>query len=157
MEQAPTSKRTQAWRMLGSLGLLAYLLAVVKMTLLPLPPTSGWFSGMHQPRVLWELNLIPFDSYGSRQLLGNLILGIPFGILLPLAVRWSTRRLAITCAVFGVVIESCQLLLAFASGGFYRSVDVTDAILNGAGALIGLGAVLLARGLSRRRPPLDQD
>lgn len=154
MRQTPISKRAQIWRGLGSVLLLVYLLAVVKVTLLPLPPAHGWFSGMHQPRALWELNLMPFESYGSRQLLGNLILGIPFGVLLPWVVRWPTRWLAIACGAFGVVIESCQLLLAFASGGFYRSVDVTDAILNGVGALIGLGAMMLATRMSRGRPPL---
>ncbi|MER7490377.1 VanZ family protein [Streptomyces sp. NPDC126497] len=86
-----------------------------------------------------------------RQIGGNILLGVPFGVLTPVLAprtRGFLRVLVLTAVV--------MLLVEFAQGALVtgRAFDVDDVILNTGGALIGY--LLLGRRLSRavhaRRP-----
>lgn len=91
-----------------------------------------------------QINLIPFDwlinPYGMGvkkmivQLLLNVIMMIPFGILLPIIYEnmkkwWKTM---LTAMVFIAVIEIIQFFIG-------RSADIDDWIMNVTGAMIGYG------------------
>lgn len=73
----------------------------------------------------------------TMQLLGNIVLFVPMGLLLPLV--WSKLRPARTiigaALAASVTIEVVQYLQQ--SMGMKRSVDIDDVILNVVGALIG--------------------
>jgi glycopeptide antibiotics resistance protein len=71
------------------------------------------------------------------QLLGNVLLFVPMGLLLPFV--WSrsisAREIAGSAVVMSATIEVIQYLQRFM--GMKRSADVDDVILNVVGALIG--------------------
>lgn len=135
--------------MLGWTLFVLYTLAVISLTLLL--PTSGyrlppgpWFTGL-PAAAQWDMNLVPFVGYPHRQIVGNVALGVPFGLLLSLLTRWRPKNLAVTCCAFGFGIETLQLVFDLAYGGFYRTVDITDALLNSFGALGGLSVAILLK------------
>lgn len=75
-------------------------------------------------------------------LVGNVVMFVPIGLLLPLAVkRLSSFRSFIICSLcIPLVIESIQLV--FMVGCF----DVDDIVLNVIGQIIGYGLYILIRG-----------
>lgn len=131
----------------GLLGGAAYLVLVANLTV--------WPSGGVGHR-----NLVPFRtisrylSWGLagevqvRNLAGNLVMLVPFGILLAVTTRWTLLRGLATVAALSAAIELWQL--AFATG---RSVDVDDLILNTAGGAIGLMVGLAGLHLLERIAP----
>jgi glycopeptide antibiotics resistance protein len=83
-----------------------------------------------------------------KQLGGNVALGVPFGLLLPvLAPR--TRRLVRVTAITAAVMILVELLQGTLVTG--RAFDVDDVILNSAGAF--LGYLILGRRLGRAVHP----
>ncbi|MGW0535344.1 VanZ family protein [Streptomyces sp. NPDC003032] len=83
-----------------------------------------------------------------KQIGGNILLGVPFGMLLPVLLP-RTRglvRVAVATAVTMVLVELAQG--AFVTG---RTFDIDDVILNTTGAL--LGYLLLGRRLGRAVHP----
>lgn len=134
-----------------------YILAVFGVVFMPLRAGSP-----ESARYLWaSINLVPmhtvielFRDHPSRviqQLVGNVVLFVPLGFLLPvLSVR--CRRLVATAGValaFSAGIEFVQLAMLISLTG-QRSVDVDDIILNVTGALVGYGAWRAIRTLADR-------
>jgi hypothetical protein len=80
-----------------------------------------------------------------KQAGGNLLLGVPFGILLPILVprRLRMLRMVLLTVTVMVVIELVQGALVTG-----RAFDIDDAILNTSGAL--LGYLLVGRRISHR-------
>ena len=76
-----------------------------------------------------------------QNLLGNIILFIPLGILLPLLYRGIKSGTAISVIAFlgSLLIEACQLIL---NRGVF---DVDDLILNTLGGLIGYGILVIVK------------
>lgn len=103
-----------------------------------------------------ELNLIPlrtirrylvlFDNARLElfliNLVGNIVLFIPIGFMLPLLwQRWQKGwKMLLVAVLLPVGIEGLQIFLP-------RTVDVDDVILNAAGILAGWGLCLLCRRL----------
>lgn len=129
-------------RQLLSLAFVVYLLAVVKITLFPIP-----FHTLGNPP---QNNLIPFHtiravlsqrslSYDLYNLGGNVLLFVPLGFLLPLLFPNQNRLWRVVsigfCATF--VIESGKFIISSILGFTYRDFDVDDIILNTFGAFIG--------------------
>lgn len=121
---------------------LLYALSVAAVTILPIRP---------RPRAYWTgepwwtvLHWIPFDVDGPSFTL-NVILFVPFGVLVPLLWRPadSYRRLAAWAAGASLAIETTQLVIGLTLGS-RRTVDVNDLITNTAGALLGLLILRLA-------------
>lgn len=80
---------------------------------------------------------------------GNVLLFIPFGLLLPL--RWPSMKSLIKvggagCA-FSLTIETVQLLL-----GNGRSATAQDVILNTVGSAVGYGLLIAIVARNRRSP-----
>lgn len=106
-----------------------------------------------------EVNLIPFRvftrtyreafvngirSYFFINFLGNIVMFVPFGFLVPLLWNVSSRKVILSGCLASVCIEICQILLN-------RSSDIDDVILNTVGTLIGLLLFLLFRRIAKDR------
>jgi glycopeptide antibiotics resistance protein len=109
--------------------------------------------------VLWKLGvpslhggdiravkLVPFvagDGYGESspfEMIANVALFVPFGVYLGLlAPRWGWWRIGALAAVVSVGFETTQYVLAVGSS------DVTDVILNTAGAIVGVALLAAVR------------
>ncbi|WLW50021.1 VanZ family protein [Streptomyces sp. YU58] len=125
--------------------MVAFAVVLARLTLEPSPASAP----------LTHTNMRPGSSLRAyldqpelrdavRQIGGNLVLGIPFGILAPVLAprtRGVLRVLLLTAVV--------MLMVEFAQGALVdgRAFDVDDVILNTTGALIGY--LLLGRRLSR--------
>ena len=94
-------------------------------------------------------NMFTFAPYARHEILGNLLLTVPMGFGIPLLTRRSRRTIWMVLAG-GIVFESAQLLISLAYGWAYRSIDINDAILNTAGALIGYGVFRGVEGMCQR-------
>lgn len=119
---------------------------------------AGLASQTIMPQLVWDANgiyvikgnthrtnLIPFlvfvqtynevfregnVQYFIINFLGNIILFIPIGVLVPLLWKTSFRRTVFIGFGASLTIETCQLFLS-------RGTDVDDLILNTAGVLLG--------------------
>lgn len=104
-------------------------------------------------------NLVPFASItqlirdtspglASYNIVGNLLLLAPLGILLPLLFKKLQHLwpLAWRVGAISALIEASQLVTRA------RAVDIDDVILNTAGATLAFGLYLLLRLLVERRP-----
>jgi glycopeptide antibiotics resistance protein len=132
--------------------MVAFAVVLARLTLQPSPASEA----------LTHSNLTPGSSLRAyldqpelrdavKQIGGNILLGVPFGVLVPVVAprtRGILRVLLLTATV--------MLLVEFAQGALVtgRAFDIDDVILNTTGALIGY--LLLGRRLSRavhaRRP-----
>jgi glycopeptide antibiotics resistance protein len=77
-------------------------------------------------------------AFCLRNTLGNLVLFVPLGILLPMVSRRfrMLKRVLLFALILSVSIEAIQFFLRFV--GNPRSVDIDDVILNTLGACLGL-------------------
>jgi glycopeptide antibiotics resistance protein len=102
-------------------------------------------------------NLVPFASIrlflkmfaqhpwaAAANLIGNIVIFVPFGMLIPLVFGggWGRMLLLFVCAI--VVLECSQFLL------HRGSLDVDDLLLNVVGALIGYGILHVFRVIRRK-------
>jgi glycopeptide antibiotics resistance protein len=129
--------------------LFLYALAVVRVTLFPLNVVLYDWHG--------TTNLIPLASIiqlitetnstvANINIVGNLVLFVPLGFLLPLLFERlrSFRPLLWRAAVISIVIEIAQIVTRA------RATDIDDVILNTTGAAIGYAIYgLAAAGLKR--------
>jgi glycopeptide antibiotics resistance protein len=152
--RAPVRRAAKEALFVGYMGALLYVV------FLPLPVRP------HDTRFVWaSVNLVPartavgiirdFPGLVIQQLLGNVVMFVPLGFLLPL-LSTRCRRFAVTAAVglsVSAAIEIVQLALLLTLTS-RRSVDVDDVILNVTGACLGYlawrGMQALARTLPRR-------
>lgn len=154
------ARRTILSRLFG----VFYAAWVVSMTLLPIelgPPGSG--VGL-DPYWRSSVNLVPLKTVqlylqsdlgaiAWANLLGNLLLLVPFGALGPVAWRKLDRLSRILGAGLGIslAIEALQFAKRFVDVlGMTRSVDIDDVILNVAGAILGYVLYRLVRPWARR-------
>lgn len=125
-----------------------YLLLLVSAVIFPIPLESNFWSEPGQSvvqAVLSRVNLIPFNYLiqfdGAPtailyEIMDNILLTIPFGFGLNFLVRLKAQRVLWVSLALGLGLESAQLLVSFFVGP-YRTVDVTDVILNASGVLLG--------------------
>lgn len=123
-----------------------YIARVLSLTLLPLPLTE---TGKEIYKILERemFNIFPlinlFDHFNYqvfRQCILNVIMFIPFGILLPLTFQYEFNVKKIFCLSlsFSVFIELTQLAISyFWIGASYRACDINDLIFNTVGGIIG--------------------
>lgn len=136
---------------------------VVSMTLLPFalgPLGSG--AGLDE---YWRnsVNLVPGETIelylnsnlgrvAWQNLIGNLLLLVPFGALGPLAWRKLDRWSRVIGAGLSISVSIEVLQFAkrfFDMTGMTRSVDIDDVLLNTAGVAIGYAAYRVVRGIGR--------
>lgn len=148
--RAPLSTPARVAAMLVAFaGMVAFAVVLARLTLEPSAASEA----------LTHSNFTPGDSIRDylaqpgfrdtvRQIGGNILLGVPFGMLLPVLLP-RTRglvRVALATAFTMVLVELAQG--AFVTG---RTFDIDDVILNTTGAL--LGYLLLGRRLGRAVHP----
>ncbi|MCT7353552.1 VanZ family protein [Streptomyces sp. 15-116A] len=125
--------------------MVVFAVVLARLTLQPSPASEALtHTNLHPGRSLRAYLDQPALRDAVRQIGGNILLGVPFGILTPVVAprtRGFLRVLLLTAVV--------MLLVEFAQGALVtgRAFDVDDVILNTGGAL--LGYLLLGRRLAR--------
>ncbi|MET8245130.1 VanZ family protein [Streptomyces sp. NPDC005202] len=150
-QPAPGERRPLPWplRLLAMLCAFAFMVAfavvLARLTLEPSPASASLaHTNLHPGRSLRAYLDEPGLRDALRQIGGNLLLGVPFGVLVPVVApraRGLLRVLLLTAIV--------MLLVEFAQGALItgRAFDIDDVILNTTGTLVGY--LLLGRRLGR--------
>ncbi|MEU6576740.1 VanZ family protein [Streptomyces sp. NPDC046805] len=136
-------------RMLAMLCAFAFMVAfaveLARLTLEPSPASEALtHTNLHPGSTIKTYLDQPELRDAVRQIGGNLVLGIPFGVLVPVLApraRGIVKVLLLTAIV--------MLLVELAQGALVRgrAFDVDDVILNTSGALVGY--LVLGRWLGR--------
>ncbi|MEU1852352.1 VanZ family protein [Streptomyces sp. NPDC019990] len=127
------------------LFMVAFAVVLARLTLQPSPASEALtYTNLRPGRSLQAYLDQPALRDAVRQIGGNILLGVPFGVLVPVVAprtRGILRVLLLTAVV--------MLLVEFAQGSLVtgRAFDIDDVILNTGGALIGY--LFLGRRLSR--------
>ncbi|MGX1544592.1 VanZ family protein [Streptomyces adustus] len=125
--------------------MVAFAVVLAKLTLEPSPASVALtHTNLHPGSSLKAYLDQPALRDAVKQIGGNVLLGVPFGVLVPVVApqtRGLLRVLLLTATV--------MLLVEFAQGALItgRAFDIDDVILNTTGALVGY--LLLGRRLSR--------
>lgn len=146
-----TDLRAMTARLLAGLALAAWLAGGLLFALVPAHPAPGQvvdhnFVPLDTIRI-WLAN--PESGFWIRQMVGNLLLLLPIGLLGPIVFPWMDRwrRVLLVAALLSLSIELAQLWIPD------RAADVDDVMLNVAGAALGYAILRLARFASGHRPP----
>lgn len=129
--------------------MVAFAVALAKVTLVPSPSSDALIHTNLRPGASIRAYLDqPALRDTVKQIGGNVLLGVPFGILLPMLFPRARGllRVAVLTALVMVLIEAAQG--AMVEG---RAFDIDDVILNTTGAL--LGYLLLGRRLGSALHP----
>ncbi|MFE1241242.1 VanZ family protein [Streptomyces tendae] len=125
--------------------MVAFAVVLARLTLQPSPASEALtHTNLHPGRSLRAYLDQPALRDAVKQIGGNILLGVPFGVLVPV-VAPRTRgvlRVLLLTAVAMLLVECAQGVLVTG-----RAFDVDDVILNSAGAL--LGYLFLGRRMSR--------
>ena len=120
---------------------IIYLSFVISVTLFPMPLNGSMMDVPH--------NLIPFRTIISSlsngftptatvQILGNIVISIPYGVAIEFIVqRKTTCRRLFFAVVFPLTVECAQYCCGLVIGVTYRSFDIDDFFLNIIGVLLG--------------------
>lgn len=143
------ARHLSAGHLLAVAAFVTYLVVVATFTILPLRFDEEYRSAPpFDPPIVLELFFLGrLEAVMSpSQYLGNVLLGIPFGFLVPFVWRVSLSRVLVAGLCFSLSIEALQwlatkLMVAFPS----RAVDINDVILNTLGVLIGVAAFAVVR------------
>lgn len=141
-----------------------YLALVALLTLAPPPLSqSNGLSGINLVPLIPSIQCFvpdpgqpPTANFCYRIMLGNVVLFVPFGVLLPLvsARRITIGVLVITTVAASVAIEALQY--AGTLLGSPRWSDIDDVLLNLVGAIAGYAILLVAQQILRSvRPPAE--
>ncbi|MGW2471248.1 VanZ family protein [Streptomyces bauhiniae] len=143
--------------LLAFVFMVAFAIALARITLEPSPASEALTHSNMRP----GNSLKAYFDYGTvrdtlKQIGGNVLLGVPFGVLVPVLApraRGVLQVLFLTALVM-LMVELTQGALITG-----RAFDIDDVILNTTGAL--LGWLLLGRRLGRavhaRRPKVVRD
>ncbi|MBL3666070.1 VanZ family protein [Streptomyces sp. M2CJ-2] len=135
--------------------MVVFAMMLARLTLQPSPASEALIHTNLRPgRSLRAYLDQPALRDAVRQVGGNILLGMPFGLLAPVVAPRTRGFLRVL-----LLTGSVMLMVEFAQGAMItgRAFDIDDVILNTSGALIGY--LLLGRRLSRavhaRRPKAD--
>jgi glycopeptide antibiotics resistance protein len=130
-----------------------YLMMVAALTLFPLYIAYDDEIRRSTGDILARVNLVPFHHNPAIQfpfrlrgeMLANILMTIPFGLLLPLVARLRPWMFLASAVGIGLVIELTQFTLNVIGGDNFRVADINDVIFNFTGAMIGFGIYLVLR------------
>jgi glycopeptide antibiotics resistance protein len=141
-----------ALMLVAFVGMVVFAVVLAKLTLVPSPASTALVHANFHPGASIRLYL---DQPGFRDAVkevgGNVVLGVPFGLLLPVVfprARGLLRVVVVTALVM-LCVETAQGTLVQG-----RAFDIDDVILNTFGAL--LGYVFVGRRLGRSVHPRRQ-
>jgi glycopeptide antibiotics resistance protein len=132
-----------------------YLMVVASLVFFPVPLVDLSIPCQPIDEILARINWTPFNFrylYAANsttifeQVIGNVLLTIPIGLMLPLVAHFKAGRRIWLAAGVGFIIETMQLAACLLVGFAYRGIDINDVMLNGLGALLGY---LCFHGLAR--------
>lgn len=130
-----------------------YLLLALNAVFLPISVPEDWPRNITAQATTWTLsrvNLIPF-RFGQLfeaspgvifwELVGNILLTVPFGFVLPFMTRIPARRIPVIALAVGLTLETAQLAFSLLGlrSSYGHTVDINDVLLNGLGVLLGYG------------------
>ncbi len=160
-------RRMSVGRNVALVLLFLYIGALFSLTV-PVVPPGHWH--VSPAATEWALNSIiwtPFVSAGVlwqsavtsgnwseffRLVLGNVLVFLPLGILVPAVnPRFRFGRMLLLAVLVPVCIEALQLAGNILAGTLIRTVETEDVILNAAGCLVGYLLYALVRGLRKPR------
>ncbi len=135
-----------------------YLTGVAAFAFFPITLEADFIDTMRRNATLEQgINLVPLRDLsiggGSRQIIGSIVLGVPFGFGLPLMTPRTDRSLLAWGLVFAASIELIQPLMNIVYGFPYRVVDLNDLLLNFLGVAIGLMSFHLISAMYERLSP----
>ncbi|MFF5189285.1 VanZ family protein [Streptomyces sp. NPDC000345] len=125
--------------------MVGFAVVLARLTLEPSPASEALVhSNLRPGRSLRAYLDQPELRDAVKQIGGNLLLGVPFGLLVPVLAPQARGVLRVV-----LLTASVMLLVEFAQGALVtgRAFDIDDVILNTTGALIGY--LLLGRRVSR--------
>ncbi|NGO06838.1 VanZ family protein [Streptomyces sp. HC44] len=130
-------------------AMVAFAVALARLTLQPSPASEALtHSNLRPGRSLRAYLDQPELRDAVRQIGGNLVLGVPFGVLLPVVLpgaRGILRVIALTATVM-LLVELVQGALVTG-----RAFDIDDVLLNITGAMAGY--LILGRRMGRAVHP----
>lgn len=135
---------------------IAYSILLIGIMLWPEPVDAGLHDEI--ARWIWRLNSVGIDSvgYANIESISNLLLFIPFGLVVAMLVRRGNEWTAVVAGLSASSLaETAQWLILPE-----RFATIEDVLANGAGAALGAFAVAAARSVSTARPravPADGD
>ena len=132
-------KTTPTLRKVFSCLFVCYIVGLVELVLLLDVMRYVWFlilyhmDGGNAPRFFdLTFNLIPdFWHHINSEVIGNLIMFIPFGILYPLARKKANIKNSILTGFL------CTLVIEILQPVFGRAFDINDVLLNTVGVVVG--------------------
>lgn len=116
--------------------IFVYLINVIRLTFFPI----YLYIDMDLPNnILKSINIIPFKDSLNKTSLLNIIMTIPYGMIVPFLFNFKkNRNIIISGLCFSCGIELLQLIEALIAKGFsLRIIDINDVIFNTLGVLIG--------------------
>ncbi|MEU6335151.1 VanZ family protein [Streptomyces cellulosae] len=125
--------------------MVVFAVVLARLTLQPSPASEALtHTNLHPGRSLRAYLDQPGLRDAIKQIGGNILLGVPFGVLAPVVAPRTQGflRILVLTAVVMLLVEVAQGLLVTG-----RAFDIDDVILNTAGAL--LGYLLVGRRMSR--------
>jgi glycopeptide antibiotics resistance protein len=113
-----------------------YLLVVIHFTVFPIHVHTGEWK--ETARIFQSVNIVPFRYLNPSDFVLNIMLTMPFGVLLPSMIRKSNSFLimVLVAVLTGCVLEGNQYLLRIAVAND-RNVTINDVIANATGVVIG--------------------
>ncbi|GAA1194188.1 hypothetical protein GCM10009654_59160 [Streptomyces hebeiensis] len=132
--------------MVAFAGLVAFAAVLAELTLTPSPASSELAGSNLRPGHSLRQYAEDYTFLAAcKQIGGNLLMGAPFGLILPVLVPRRLRmvRVVLLTLLVMVLVEMAQGALVEG-----RAFDVDDVILNTSGAL--LAYLLLGRRIGRR-------
>ncbi|WP_057911404.1 VanZ family protein [Peribacillus muralis] len=133
---------------------IIYISSLIGITIFPFPVQKYLIETMIEDQLGLKHNFIPFKifyeamSYGSlsfgitillKQVVGNIILFIPMGFVLPIIFVniQNIKKVILIGFLSSLSIELFQGLAGFWIGYNYRAVDIDDLIFNVLGTVVG--------------------
>ncbi|MDI3420087.1 VanZ family protein [Streptomyces luteolus] len=130
-------------------AMAAFAVVLARLTVSPQPASEALTHSNLQPGSSIRQYLAQPEVLDAvKQLGGNVALGVPFGVLLPLLFPRTRGRLRVALTTAGVMLLVELVQGALVTG---RAFDVDDVVLNTTGAL--LGYLFLGRRLGRAVHP----
>ncbi|MEN6435785.1 MAG: VanZ family protein [Anaerolineaceae bacterium] len=147
-------RKQHSWPYLFFLSVFwVYILVVLTMIFFPIRIPQEWPGNITPQNILdifSHVNIIPFNfgylftansTVIFEQLIGNILLTLPFGFSLPFLVYVPGRRIFWVALFSGLALEGMQLLIELLGiiSGYGHAIDINDVILNSIGVLVGYG------------------
>lgn len=136
-------------------ALIAYILVCVCLIIIGTIKTKSHkvtFLVLSFVLCLYLSYVIELTQFPNTTSIQNIMMAMPLGLLVPLIRRgkMSTRAVLIMAVLFGIVLESLQLLQLLILGYTVGVVDINDVIFDFIGVMIGYLCFVLLRTITQR-------